>query len=180
VRSLILLRIRIGIGIAVLLLAAVPGLAQTVAQSVAGNGGGLAANAGYTLASTAGQAVIGPSAAAGYRSGAGFWYQSGAVYAGITGPPPATETPLRFQLAQNHPNPFWQTTSISFSVPRPCRVSIVLYDVRGREVLTVADEELAPGHYARLLSGDVLADGVYYCRMQSYNFVMTRKIVFLE
>ena len=165
-------------GVTVFLLAAGPGLAYTVPQSVVANGGGLAANAGTAVTSTAGQAAIGPIASPAYQSGAGFWYQSVAASAGI--PLAPGEMPSRFWLAPNYPNPFGETTSISFAVPKPCHVTVVLYDVRGREVLTLADDDMAPGYQTRLLRGEALSRGIYFCHMRAGSFVMTRKVVCLE
>ena len=55
-----------------------------------------------------------------------------------------------------------------------------LYDVSGREVRTVVDEDLDPGHCRRILDAEGLASGVYFCRMEAGDFVKTRKLVLLK
>ena len=158
-----------------LLLASAPAAPTTiVARSVMANGGTRCSRAAYAASATAGQPIVGSVAGSSYISGAGFWYQTWAVYAGLD--EPDDPAPSKFWLSQNCPNPFGQTTSIRFAVPRPSHVSIVIYDVRGRQALTLADEDMAPGYYARALAGEALSNGVYFCQLRAERFVMTRKI----
>jgi|WetSurMetagenome_2_1015567.scaffolds.fasta_scaffold90309_2 hypothetical protein len=76
--------------------------------------------------------------------------------------PPAT-----FALDQNFPNPFNPSTTIYYQLPSPSHVSIRVYDLLGREVRTLVDEEKAPGLYEAKFTATNIASGTYYCRMEA-------------
>jgi hypothetical protein len=113
-----------------------------------------------------------------YMSGAGFWQQSGAVYAGI--PLVLDPGPARFWLGQNEPNPLRQSAMLRFGVARTSRVVIKVYDARGREVITLVDRVLGPGYHSATVDGRDLASGVYFCRMAAERFSETHKILVLK
>ncbi len=73
--------------------------------------------------------------------------------------------PARFQLLQNYPNPFNPSTTIQFRVPSQEFVELRVYDVLGREVATLVNEELKPGSYETTFDGSSLANGVYFYRL---------------
>lgn len=81
-----------------------------------------------------------------------------------------------------YPNPFNPSTVISYQVPAFGNVSLKVYDVLGREVATLVDEEKQPGAYNYQLSINnyQLTSGIYFCRMISQNYVETKKIVFAK
>jgi hypothetical protein len=85
-----------------------------------------------------------------------------------------------FVLAQNYPNPFNPTTTIKFQIPSTSFVSLTVFDVLGREVVTLVNEEMRPGRYERLFDGSGLASGVYYYRLRSGNFVETKRVLLLH
>lgn len=83
---------------------------------------------------------------------------------------PPRELPKGFVLYQNYPNPFNPSTSVRFSTDRAARVRIVVYDILGREVITLANSAFFPGQYAfqwdgRDQHGMVMPSGIYYARM---------------
>jgi hypothetical protein len=93
--------------------------------------------------------------------------------------------PREFALMQNYPNPFNPTTVISFALPRSSDVRIDLYDITGRLVRTLADETMAAGNHTitfdgRSSSGNQLATGVYFYRMQANGFVATKKMLLMK
>jgi photosystem II stability/assembly factor-like uncharacterized protein len=85
-----------------------------------------------------------------------------------------------FSLAQNYPNPFNPVTAISFSIPRRLFVSLIVYDLLGREVSTIVSEEMAAGNYTRQWNAVDLSSGVYFYRLQAGSLVETRKLVLLR
>jgi phosphatidylserine/phosphatidylglycerophosphate/cardiolipin synthase-like enzyme len=87
------------------------------------------------------------------------------------------ELPTSFLLAQNYPNPFNPSTTIEFSVPQSKLVSIKIYDVVGREVSTLVNENLAAGSYKVTWNASKLSSGVYFYKMNAGNFVQTKKLL---
>ena len=107
-----------------------------------------------------------------------------AALRGVPGPPgdPDRVEPSRPALAQNYPNPFNAGTTIVFDIPVGTRgrVSLRLYDVLGREVVTLVDEEKDPGSYAVRWDAGGRAGGTYFCRLQMETFVETRRLILMK
>jgi hypothetical protein len=82
-----------------------------------------------------------------------------------------------FELKQNYPNPFNPTTNITFAIPKQSLVTIKIFDILGREVATLLNEERKEGFYSVLFNGVKLSSGVYFYRMQSDNFSQTKKLL---
>ena len=112
---------------------------------------------------------------------------------GSTGVKGRGEIPRSIHLEQNYPNPFNPTTKIRFSIPSgvetlPARTdlsgghatSLRVYDMLGREVATLVNEEMKPGEYERTLDATGLSSGVYYYRLESGSFADVRKLVILR
>jgi glucuronoarabinoxylan endo-1,4-beta-xylanase len=95
--------------------------------------------------------------------------------------------PQSYGLEQNYPNPFNSSTVISFSLPVKSYVLLRVFDMMGREVATLANEELAAGNHFRYWNASNISSGVYFYRLslrtpsgQSGSFVETRKLVLLR
>jgi mannan endo-1,4-beta-mannosidase len=98
---------------------------------------------------------------------------------------PATMTehflrPAVFVLEQNYPNPFNPTTAIGFQLKADSYVTLKVYDVLGREVRTLVNENLKLGSHETTFDGTGLASGVYFYRLVSGSFVDTKKLVLLR
>ena len=72
-----------------------------------------------------------------------------------------------FRLAQNYPNPFNPTTMIEYSVPRTSFITLKVYDILGREVSTLVNEEKQVGTYKVEFNGNNLSSGIYFYRIQA-------------
>ena len=92
----------------------------------------------------------------------------------------AEETAVSFNLGQNYPNPFNPTTNIQFRIANFGFVSLKVFDLLGREVATLLNEEMKPGNYERALDAEVLPSGVYFYRLQARGFVETRKMLLIR
>lgn len=93
-----------------------------------------------------------------------------------------------YSLSQNYPNPFNPTTTIKFSVPSVetfhgtslQHVALKVYDLLGREVSTLVNEEKAPGIYEVKFDGINLPSGVYFYRLQAGSYSQTKKLILMK
>ena len=90
------------------------------------------------------------------------------------------EIPSNFYLSQNYPNPFNPTTSIKFSIPRSSFVSIKVYDILGREIKSLVNEEKSPGVYTVKFDGSTLVSGIYFYRLHAGNYTETKKFILMK
>jgi hypothetical protein len=89
-------------------------------------------------------------------------------------------TPKDFYILQNYPNPFNPSTKINFSVPEKSQVKLTLYDILGRELNVIFEDEVNPGVKEIEFNGSNLSSGVYLVRMSSNNYQKTIKITLLK
>jgi hypothetical protein len=135
-------------------------------------------NNGLTNAVIRPLAVSGPNLFAG-TFGGGVWRRplSEIITSVET---PSSRLPVHFDLDQNYPNPFNPATTISFDLPAPSFVSLIVFDALGREASTIVSEELPAGTHARRWNAADLAGGVYFYRLQAGSFTATKKLVLLR
>ncbi|MEZ4821324.1 MAG: T9SS type A sorting domain-containing protein [Ignavibacteria bacterium] len=75
--------------------------------------------------------------------------------------------PTAYALSQNYPNPFNPTTKIDYELPYDGKVSILLYDISGREVAKLVNEVKTAGYYTVQFNGANLASGMYFYRINA-------------
>ncbi|MHB9011444.1 MAG: T9SS type A sorting domain-containing protein [Ignavibacteriaceae bacterium] len=92
----------------------------------------------------------------------------------------SSNVPTNYALFQNYPNPFNPTTVIKYSVPQLSKVTLKVYDILGREIKILVDEEKSAGNYQVQFNATKLSSGVYFYRMQAGGFVVTKKLVLLK
>lgn len=85
-----------------------------------------------------------------------------------------------FTLEQNYPNPFNPTTVIGYTVPTYGSVTLRVYDILGREVKTLVNERQSAGSHSVVFNAGQLPSGVYFYRIQSGDFVQTKKMVLVK
>ena len=93
--------------------------------------------------------------------------------------------PAEFSIRQNFPNPFNPVTSITFDVAKMDEVSLVVYDLAGKEVVTLVSGTYMPGTYsvewnAVNNTGDGIVSGMYIYRYISSEISITRKMLYLK
>ena len=89
--------------------------------------------------------------------------------------------PREFTLSQNYPNPFNPTTTIEFTLPEDGRVVLKVYDLTGREVATLVDEERIAGVYQQaVFDASPLASGMYFARLQMNGMQLLKKMVLVK
>ena len=93
---------------------------------------------------------------------------------------PRGTIPQTFQLSQNYPNPFNPTTSIRYMVSSITNVKLTVYDILGREIQTLVNEEKPAGTYEAIFNASNLSSGVYFYRLEADGFVQTKKMNLLK
>ena len=88
--------------------------------------------------------------------------------------------PEQYSLLQNYPNPFNPSTTIEYAIPQAGHVRLTVFDMTGREVSRLVDEEQGPGMHRVGFDGSNLSSGVYFYRLESGGFVRTRNLVVLK
>ncbi|MBK9333671.1 MAG: T9SS type A sorting domain-containing protein [Ignavibacteria bacterium] len=89
--------------------------------------------------------------------------------------------PVKYSLSQNFPNPFNPSTTINFSIPENSRIDLKIYDLNGREVRTLINNEFRNADYYSLnvnLAG--LSSGVYFYTLTGSNFIETKKMTLIK
>ena len=101
-------------------------------------------------------------------------------YYKITGGIETIEVPNFYALGQNYPNPFNPTTKIEYYIPRSGNVKLTVYDLTGREVAVLVDENKNPGIYSVNFNASLLSSGVYFYKIVSGTFTDVKKMVLLK
>lgn len=117
-----------------------------------------------------------------YASGVGIWRRP--ILEIFTDVKEQPAQLIEFRLDQNYPNPFNPSTVISYRLPVISQVSFKVYDILGREVATLVNEEKTAGSYLVTFDGSSLASGMYIYRLSATggagNFVLTRKMLMIK
>lgn len=91
------------------------------------------------------------------------------------------ENPLEYRLSQNYPNPFNPSTTIEFNLAKATDVSLTIYDILGREVAVLIDQEQYSSGLQRVqFDASSLASGVYLYRLEAGGFIQTRKMTLIK
>ena len=85
-----------------------------------------------------------------------------------------------FRLLQNFPNPFNPSTNISFHIPSKSYVSLQIFDILGREVTKLVCGEMESGDHSVTWNASAMSTGKYFYRLQSGDFVETKKLVLIK
>jgi hypothetical protein len=112
----------------------------------------------------------------------------GITYGTLTDVPEASAgPPMPFSLAQNYPNPFNPSTVIQYTAggaggrgPGARDVSLIVYDLLGRQVAVLVHEKKQPGSYEVKFDGSNLPSGVYFYRLTAGDFVQAKKLVIVK
>lgn len=117
---------------------------------------------------------------AGYKNPSRSWDSMNVVIS-VTGVSNNDLKPIStYKLYNNYPNPFNPATTIEYKIPEPGLVTIKVYDILGREVQTLVDQQLQPGLYSVQFDGSNLASGIYFYRIKAGKFVQTKKLILLK
>ena len=89
-------------------------------------------------------------------------------------------SPTEFALNPNYPNPFNPVTTINYSIPKLSDVQVIVYDITGRQVITLVEATQKPGHYTIQWNAHDTASGLYFLKLESNGKIQTRKVMLLK
>lgn len=91
-----------------------------------------------------------------------------------------TGFPTEYYLSQNFPNPFNPSTTIQYQLPHAGFVSLTVYDVLGKEVATLVNEEKSAGRYSVQFTTNRVSSGVYFYRLRAGEYHSIKRMVVLK
>jgi photosystem II stability/assembly factor-like uncharacterized protein len=94
--------------------------------------------------------------------------------------PISSEIPNKYLFHQNYPNPFNPSTNIKFDIPRSGLVKITVYDLLGKEVAVLVNEQLKAGSYETQWNAESFPSGIYIVKMESNSYFSNRKMILLK
>ena len=83
-------------------------------------------------------------------------------------------------LSQNYPNPFNPATTIEYTIPEGGFVSLKVYDILGREVITLVNGKQEAGRHSVIFNGTGLTSGIYFYILKTENKLLTKKMSLLK
>jgi len=89
-------------------------------------------------------------------------------------------TPKEFSLSQNYPNPFNPSTTIKWQMPKAGLVTLKIYDVLGREVTILVNEELNAGNHETVFDASRFSSGIYFYQIKAENYIETKKMILIK
>ena len=88
--------------------------------------------------------------------------------------------PKYFALQQNYPNPFNPVTTIIYWLAEESKVKLNVFDILGREIVTLIDDVQNPGNYAVKFDARNIPSGIYFCQLQAGKFIATIKMMLVK
>lgn len=166
----------------VLAIVGVPVFGYEMTRSTIDGGGGLSTGGTYRVMGTVGQPDVARSDEGGYTLTGGFWHgpdRTAVPVDEVAAAPPA------FRLDRAAPNPFNPMTTVHFELPVAARAVLRVYDISGRRVRTLVDEDLPIGRHQVRWDGHTdtgvdAASGIYVLQMRAGNFAATQKLTLLK
>ena len=92
----------------------------------------------------------------------------------------AVAIPESFSLDRAYPNPFNPTTTLSFAIPVDSEVFLSVYNLQGREVVSLINGNMEAGYHSVVWNADSYSSGVYFVKMVAGEFVNTQKLMLVK
>lgn len=92
----------------------------------------------------------------------------------------STEVPTEYNLSQNYPNPFNPSTTIEFSIKEKSNVTLKIFDVNGKKIETLVNNQLGIGSYKYDFNAQNLASGIYFYQLETNKFLDTKRMVLVK
>ena len=91
-----------------------------------------------------------------------------------------SQIPEKYSLSQNYPNPFNPVTNLEFGISKSGFVSLKVYDMLGKEIATLVNENLNPGTYKYNFDASDLTSGIYFYKLESDGFQETKRMLLIK
>jgi hypothetical protein len=140
--------------------------------------GGKQTNSTHNLSFTIGESLIGYSDNSSTKNYTGFWYTLNENL--TTNVKDQNFIPAEFRLEQNYPNPFNPSTVIKFAVSEKSMTTLKVYDIIGREIATLINEERDAGWYEQSFDASALSSGIYIYRLTAGSKVFSKKMMLIK
>jgi hypothetical protein len=88
--------------------------------------------------------------------------------------------PPHYKLYENYPNPFNPITKIKFDLPEKDFVNLTVYDITGRKIVELANQNFNAGSYELLWNANNISSGIYFYRMTTSKFAETKRMAFIK
>lgn len=92
----------------------------------------------------------------------------------------SNELPGSYELYQNYPNPFNPNSKIKFNIPENGFAKLAVYDITGKELVTLVNQSLSPGTYEVDFNGIELSSGIYFYTLKTSGFSDTKKMMLIK
>jgi hypothetical protein len=92
----------------------------------------------------------------------------------------SSEIPSNYSVSQNYPNPFNPVTNIRFQIPKPGFAEVKIFDMLGKEAVTLVSEQLNPGTYEVQWNAANYSSGVYYYKLIAGDYSETKKMILIK
>ncbi len=92
----------------------------------------------------------------------------------------SSSNPGNYSISQNYPNPFNASTTISFTIEKPSRTTIDIFDITGARVCKLLDRELDTGEYKVTWNAEKVASGVYFYQISTEDHTETRRAIMIK
>ena len=112
--------------------------------------------------------------------GVQLWIETTALVISPTADEPAAELPNSVSLDQNYPNPFNPQTAIGFTLPASGNVRLAVYDLLGRQIATLVDEQRVAGSYSVTFDASGLSSGLYVYRLETAQASVSRTMTVVK
>ena len=151
---------------------------QSVGRSLFPTGFGFSQSPSITLISSVGEPFVGFSQIGSASIRSGSLFRNVVIVTGLR--EGKNQLPLEYALYQNYPNPFNPSTTVRYDLPKATFVTLSIFDVLGRQISTIVEEEKPAGAYQVNVFVPNLPSGVYFYRIQARDYVKTKKFVLLR
>ena len=115
--------------------------------------------------------------------GRGYSFTSAEInvfYSPITDVIESNEVINKFSLSQNYPNPFNPSTALKYEIPKESYITLKVYDILGREVVTLVNQQQKTGYYEVDWNAVNNSSGIYFYKIQAGEFVATKKMILMK